>query len=364
MNSISDLADCNEIKKPLSAWSRRASLQVLSLGLIQVVARPFGAGRAWAAGLPDWLLEAEGMVFIDRLIGQTGLPPHWVLDQLRGIERQDKALALVNPPADAPVIPRSLSRVLSRNLDTRTVRDGRAFMKAHQRALRQAEDIYGVPGAVIAGILGVETRFGRFKGSYPAIDTLASLALLSERRQQFFQQELAALLSLGYQRGLDLSRIQSSFAGALGIPQFMPSSWQRWAVDFDRDGQVNLLESPVDAIGSVANFLSEHGWQAGLPSHRPMRSHPQASGHHQRAFVVVGLEAKHTVAQLSAAGLIPKGLELAPQTPASLIELPEPDQPPTTWLVTNNFFSVTKYNRSYLYAASVLSLAEAIASPA
>lgn len=317
------------------------------------------SGPARQSSLPDWLDSVALSRFWEELYARHSLPESWLAKQFSGLVRQDRALGLVNPDpaatADRP--PPSLSRSLARNLDSRTQQEGRALMVKEQLFLGRAEDLYGVPPEVIVAILGVETRYGRIRGSFPTLDTLTSLAFLSPRRQSFFRGELASLLVMGHQGALDLSKTQGSFAGALGIPQFMPSSWQSWGIDFDQDARVDLISSMPDAMGSVGNFLKSHGWVRGLPSFVSLGSLLPSD---PSAFLVQGLEPQHTFGEIRKAGLAPRELELAPTTPASLIALPEPGQPPVYWLVTPNFFAVTRYNRSYLYAASVLSLAEAI----
>ncbi|MFM1880699.1 MAG: lytic murein transglycosylase [Pseudomonadota bacterium] len=314
---------------------------------------------ARASAIPDWIDPRHLQSFWEELHAQHSLSEPWLARQFSGLVRQDRALQLVNPePSAIQERPKpSLSRALTRNLDARTQQEGRALLVKEQLFLARAEDLYGVPPEVIVGILGVETRYGRIRGSFPTLDTLTSLAFLSPRRQDFFRRELGHLLVMGHQGTLDLSKTQGSFAGALGIPQFMPSSWQSWAVDFDQDGRPDLIESMPDAMGSVGHFLQEHGWQRGIPAFFSLGSTLPVD---PSAFLVQGLEAKHTFGEIARVGLVSKDIELPAQTPASIISLPEPDQSPVYWLVTPNFFAVTKYNRSYLYAASVLSLAQAI----
>ncbi|MEY4083981.1 MAG: lytic murein transglycosylase [Pseudomonadota bacterium] len=368
------------------ALSRRQTLHRLGrLGGAAGLA-PLGSGvlglaglgrssRAWAAAKPDWASAEAWQSLLNQLVNTKGLPVAWALESLENLQRQDKALALVNPPPDAPVIPRSLNRVLSRNLDAKTIAEGRAFMQTHRDSLNQASERYGVPGSIICGILGVETRFGRIQGSFPVRDTLASLALLSPRRSEFFSQELIELLLLAKSSAVDLRGLQGSFAGALGMPQFMPSSWRKYAVDFDQDGRIDLLKSPADAIGSVANFLLRHGWQRGRPTHRVVPpTVREALKVRQRvaleAFVVTRLTADHRLGDLRKSPLgawIDQAEDWRNQSAewsASLVHLPEPDRPEAhLWLAAPNFFAITQYNRSYVYAGSVLSLAAALENP-
>jgi len=356
LDSNSHPADCNPQRRRVSARMAQA------LWVVPLASLAWPTTSARAQDLPPWLEEAEIYPVLDRIADRYKIPTEWMAARLRFAKRQDRALELTNPPADAPVIPRSLKRMLSRNLDAKTVSEGRAFMKQHTKALNRMEAQSGVPGSIVAGIIGVETRYGRVKGNYPALDTLATLAFVGPRRQAFFQDELGALFALAYETNLPLDSVKSSFAGALGIPQFMPSSWRRWGLDADGSGRANLIESPVDAIASVGNFLAGHGWVRGLPTHLALTRPKEPLSEASKTLITVGLSAQSTVGQIEASGLLPTGHGLAANTPASLIELPEPDEPSVLWLATPNFFAIAQYNRSYLYAASVASLARAISA--
>ena len=310
---------------------------------------------------PGWIDPERLEAFFDLMRLRHGIEADWLNARFRLLEQQDRALALMNPSPDKPLAdrpPPSLSRRLALNLDERTVREGRQLLANQVLFLERAEDLYGVPPEVVVGILGVETRYGRITGSFRVLDTLASLGFQGERRRDFFLKELESLLVMGRRGDIDLFKSEGSFAGALGIPQFMPSSWQAWGVDFDQDGRVDLINSMADAMGSVANFLKSHGWKRGLPSFTPLklRSHDNPAD-----FLVTRLSAEHRLGDIERALPIPNGWRSLPQDlPASIVRLPEPNSAPVYWLVSENFFAVTHYNRSYLYAASVLSLANAI----
>jgi membrane-bound lytic murein transglycosylase B len=337
----------------------------LGLGLGGLAAAPQGLLASTKAPThhlgPGWINPERLEAFFDLMRLRHGMEADWLNARFKLLEQQDRALALMNPPPDKPPAdrpPPSLSRRLALNLDERTVREGRQLLANQVLFLERAEDLYGVPPEVVVGILGVETRYGRITGSFRVLDTLASLGFQGERRRDFFLKELESLLVMGRRGDIDLFKSEGSFAGALGIPQFMPSSWQAWGVDFDQDGRVDLINSMADAMGSVANFLKSHGWKRGLPSFAPLKLR---SRDNPADFLVTRLSAEHRLGDIERALPIPKGWRSLPQDlPASIIRLPEPNSAPVYWLVSENFFAVTHYNRSYLYAASVLSLANAI----
>ncbi|MGA0187746.1 MAG: lytic murein transglycosylase, partial [Burkholderiaceae bacterium] len=200
--------------------------------------------------LPEWLPQATVMAQLEQVHRTYGIPMAWLIRQFRHTKPQDAALRLFNPPPpDGPAPARSVYRVIQRSLNPKLVQDGNRFLRLHAPAFKRAFDQFGVPPRVIAGIIGIETRYGRIMGSFPTLDTLATLGFLNERRSSFFRDEVSALLLLSHEQGLKLEQLKGSFAGALGIPQFMPSSWRRYAIDFDGDGRVQLLQSPADAIG-------------------------------------------------------------------------------------------------------------------
>jgi membrane-bound lytic murein transglycosylase B len=315
--------------------------------------------------LPQWLPQSAVMAQLEQVHRAHGMSMGWLIRQFQHTKPQDGALRLVNPPPpDGPAPARSVYRVIQRSLNPKLIQDGNRFLRLHAPAFKRAFDQYGVPPRVIAGIIGIETRYGRIMGSFPTLDTLATLGFLNERRASFFRDEVSALLLLSHEQGLNLGQLKGSFAGALGIPQFMPSSWRRYAIDFDGDGRVQLLQSPADAIGSVANFLREHGWVPRLKTHvglgtlSDLQDRPEDIGR----ISVSGLNAEHTVRDIIAAGAMHDTPSLPPETPASVIALPEPDVGQLYWMATPNFFAITHYNRSYFYAVSVLALSEALST--
>ncbi len=240
------------------------------------------------------------------------------------------------------------------------VRNGKRYWLAHRRALARAEVKYGVPAEIIVAIIGVETQYGRNTGSYRIIDALSTLAFSYPRRADFFRDELTQFLLLTREHKLDPLRPRGSYAGAIGIPQFMPSSYRRYAVDFDRDKRRDLFKSSADAIGSVAQFLSQHGWERGAP----VLDEANVAGAPVERLEQLGLKPMLSVRQLVAQGVYPQPFTfLAAAEPgerkASLIVL-EGEAGPLYRLGYDNFYAITRYNRSKRYAAAVVELGRAI----
>ena len=220
--------------------------------------------------------------------------------------------------------------------------------------LERAEQEFGVPPELILGILGVETRYGQNTGSFRAVDALATIAFDGARRQDFFRGELEQLLLLAREKGIDPLSVKGSYAGAVGLPQFMPSSYRAYAVDYDGDGHIDLRTNAADAIGSVANYMREFGWIPGEPPKAPVRLLPGSE-----AELVSGLERVHDIMEVQGKGVVFSGRE-PPAGLISIFELPTPGMPSKFYAGFNNFEVVTRYNRSTFYASAVLELAEAI----
>ncbi|MEY3981966.1 MAG: lytic murein transglycosylase [Pseudomonadota bacterium] len=309
-----------------------------------------------------WLGRSDMQAFISDIAERHNLPRGWLEQQFRHAGAQPRAITLMNPPPPKPGEPvrkRSWSRYLSQHADKNRVIEGRAFMAAHRKVFRDVENESGVPAHVIAGIIGVETRYGKYMGRFPVMETLATLAFDSPRRNDFFRKELETLLVMGHQGVIDIAAVKGSFAGAMGLPQFMPSSWRNYAVGFKNKDKPDLLNNPHDAIASVANFLKAHGWQPQAPTHAVAVISDSST---PQNFVAPALMPIHTVAQIQAAGISQRDARLSVDTRASLIDLPEEDDTVKYWFAAHNFFVVTQYNRSFMYAAAVLTLAEALAN--
>ncbi|MBV6474901.1 MAG: Membrane-bound lytic murein transglycosylase B [Rhodocyclaceae bacterium] len=269
-----------------------------------------------------------------RLFGQAQLQP--------------KALQAILPPKDPSV--RSWQAYRARFIEPSRIHGGLRFWEANREALEAARLAYGVPEEIVVAIIGIETIYGRNTGKFPALATLATLAFDYPPRADLFRRELEALLLLARESRRNPAAYSGSYAGALGIPQFLPSSIRNWGVDFDGDGLVDLSASNADAIGSVANFLASHGWEAGSAIAAPAN----ASGERINELIEAGIVPRLTPAEMAAYGVAP-AVE-APQLPCALIDLVTPDQATEYWLGYRNFYVITRYNRSSFYAMAVYAL--------
>lgn len=312
-----------------------------------------------------WLGRSDVQEFISTLSDRHSMPRHWLEGHFKRLGAQPKALALIAPPPPGPDDPpprkRSWARYLSQHADAVRIKEGREFLIRYRGVFDAVSEQSGVPAHVIAAIIGVETRYGKFTGRFPTLETLATLGFDSPRRADFFLKELENLLLMGHQGVIDLRDAKGSFAGALGLPQFMPSSWRQFAVAYKKRDRPDLVNSPQDAIASVGNFLKLHGWAAGEPSHS-VALVPQ--GIDAKPFVAPQLMPVHTVAQIQRAGIEQDQVRLSGQMRASLIDLPEEDDSVKYWFAAHNFFVITQYNRSFMYAAAVLTLAESLSTAA
>lgn len=237
------------------------------------------------------------------------------------------------------------------------IRQGVAFLDANREALARAERRYGVPPEVVVAILGVETQYGRHKGTHRVLDSLSTLAFHHPTRGGFFRGELEAFLEITLGQGVDPQTLYGSYAGAMGYPQFIPTSYQAYAVDFDGDGLKDLWNDPVDAIGSIANYFSEHGWQR----HRPVLV--EASGPEALPPDVKFNRTEPpdtTVEALKRVGIEPTAGNLQPQDKVVPLALDFADGHVRYVLGLDNFHVITRYNHSHLYAMAVATLAQRI----
>lgn len=300
--------------------------------------------------------------FLDELAARDGFDRD-ALDTLMGQVRYvDAAVQLIKPaPPGKPKNWQAYSKLF---IDPLRIDAGVRFWNENQEALARAEALYGVPAEILVGIIGVETVYGRNTGRFRVLDALTTLAFsypeapARDERMAFFRGELEATLLFARQNGIDPLSLRGSYAGAVGMPQFMPSSIVKYAVDFDGNGKVDLLGSSIDAIGSVAAFLTAHGWRRDDPG--PLVYQAEVSPSRAwEGMINQGLVAKFAAQDLTAAGISTTSA-LPPGMNFGLVDLQNGADPTEYWLATNNFFAITQYNRSYFYAMSVVELGRAV----
>jgi membrane-bound lytic murein transglycosylase B len=239
-------------------------------------------------------------------------------------------------------------------VNQRHLRAGLEFWQEHRQTLARARRAYGVPEEIVVAIIGIETFYGRNTGRWRVIDALATLAFDYPPRAPFFRGELENYLLFARELELDVFSVKGSYAGAIGIPQFMPGSYLRYAVDFDGDGATDLRANAADAIGSVANFLLQHGWERGAPVQRSAR----VAGAGHEALIAGNPLPRHTLEELGKAGVEVRGAPLPADTRAVLLRLETPERPADFRIGLHNFYVLTRYNRSVFYALAVADLAE------
>ena len=300
---------------------------------------------------PTFADDVAVIEFARDLEQRQGFNADELLGHFARLHPNDKVLQLIKPPASP--LQRSWERYRPRFLNDRRIDGGVRFWQAHEAQLVRAQATYGVPAEIIVAIIGVETEYGRNMGNFGVMEALATLAFHYPKRAEFFRTELEQFLLLARENGMNPLRIKGSFAGAIGIPQFMPGSQRRYAIDFDGDQRVDLSASPDDAIGSVARFLEQHGWLTGQPVAVPATVDATVDD----SFIEAGLRPSLTLGQLAGSGVHATG---ARDDRVALIDLVSPGKDTEYWLGYENFYVISRYNRSSFYAMSVFQLGEAV----
>lgn len=297
--------------------------------------------------------------FVNKMQAEHGFDADQLTQLFAKVRHRSRIIELMTSPAEAK--PWKDYRPIL--VSPQRVKQGVAFMQTHRKTLQRAEQVYGVPPEMIVAIIGVETRYGRITGSYRVVDALATLAFDYPKRSAFFSKELAEFLVLAREEKVDPLVLKGSYAGAMGYGQFMPSSYRHYAVDFDGDGQRDIWTNPVDAIGSVANYFSEHGWV----KDGAVTLAAKVTGDAYLPMLVQrrsDLKPKYKLGDLVQAGFSPdqKDLpELNQKATAMRLDASTGDE---YWVGLYNFYVITRYNHSALYAMAVYQLSQQIAHAA
>ncbi len=323
-------------------WAARSAGWVSLAGIVGL------APQAWAADYEGSPQVAEFVAEMTRYYGFAG---EQLVALFNEVERKQSILDAISRPAER-VRPWKEYRPIF--ITDKRIAGGVAFWRKHEEALARAEREYGVPAQVIVAIIGVETFYGGNTGSFRVMDALSTLGFDYPPRADFFRKELKQFLLLAREQQVDPLSLKGSYAGAMGLPQFMPSSFRAYAVDFDGDGHIDIWNNPVDAIGSVASYFKRHGWAPG----EQVVSAAKISGEQAETAISPGLEASTTVGELRSLGWSSQEA-LRDDLPVTAIRL-EGEAGPEYWMGLPNFYVITRYNRSAMYAMAVYQLSEAL----
>jgi membrane-bound lytic murein transglycosylase B len=311
---------------------------------------------------PVYARRADVMQQADAIARTRALDRDWVRRAIgRAHFMPGVAKAILPPPVG---VPKNWAAYQARFVEPVRIRAGIRFWQANRDTLQRAEAETGVPASIIVGIIGVETIYGQNTGNFRVMDALSTLAFdfpanhpKADARSQFFRAELEEYLALTARTQTDPLALRGSYAGAMGWPQFMPSSWSKYAIDFDGDGRIDLFNSQADVIGSVANYFKAFHWQPGMATHYAVHFDPASL---DKAALLLDILPSFTLAELAAKGVLLDAPGDQHKGPLALIELQNGDDAPQYVAGTENFYTITRYNWSSYYAMAVIELGQAV----
>lgn len=320
-----------------------------------------------ANGSAVYATRPEALQFADDLAQRRDLDREWVRQAIGQARFLPQVPKLMLPP------PRGTAKnwrvYRSRFIDPVRIRAGLRFWQDNADTLARAESEFGVPAQTIVGIIGVETIYGQQMGNFRVMDALATLAFdfpaahpRAAERTEFFQRELEQFLSLTHRTNVDPFEPRGSYAGAMGLGQFMPSSWVRHAIDFDGDGSVDLFNSPADAIGSVANYFIAHGWTPGMATHYSVQFDSDPARVQLDELLAPDILPTFSAASMQAKGAVLDATGAQHTGPLALVELQNGGDTPSYVAGTENFYAITRYNWSSYYAMAVIELGREVAA--
>jgi membrane-bound lytic murein transglycosylase B len=305
------------------------------------------------AALADFPSRPEVKSYLDELVTEHGFERDALHALFAAAERQQGIIDAISRPAERVLEWHEYRAIF---LTDSRIEQGVEFWRENAEDLARAEAEFGVPAAMIVAIIGVETRFGRNKGSWRVVDALATLAFDYPPRSRFFRRELTEFLLLAREEGKDPLTLRGSYAGAMGYGQFIPSSYRAYAVDFSGDGQRDIWDNRTDAIGSVANYFRVHGWDP----NRGVVARVEPGRGDTGPLVTNGLQLSQTAGELRAAGFDLAAASALPDTERVALVRMQSANGPEYWLGLHNFYVITRYNRSSMYALAVYELSRAI----
>ena len=303
----------------------------------------------------DFQLHPQYASFKQNTMQRYGLTAQQIDWAMSGTKNLPNVLSIMNRPGESKPWYSYKTNFLAEGTIARGVR----FKQQYADTLNRAEQQFGVPQAIILGILGVETGFGANKGSFKSRDALATLGFNGSRRNEYFQDELAALIAWSYQDGVPTSSVLASYAGAVGYPQFMPSNIPKFGLDYDGNGHVDLRDSAVDAIGSIANYLANYGWQR----NQPIGFAARYTGNNPDSVIAKDLTQPLPYGALKAQGISPINslVKIDDLDLVNVIQLQD-SYGPIYYITYPNFQVITTYNKSRMYATAVWQLGTEIVS--
>jgi membrane-bound lytic murein transglycosylase B len=361
-----DIASFFAAARPHAAYAKvHAFALALLLALLPSFAIAASGVKSRPAAHSDFSYSdsPQAMAFADDLAARRNLDPAWVRAQIGQAQRLNQVRRLMAPAPRGT--PKNWAAYQARFIEPVRLRAGQRFWEENREALARAEAEFGVPASLIVGVIGVETLYGRHTGSIRVMDALTTLAFdfpvshpRAAERAAFFKDELEQYLSLTERAGLEPMSLRGSYAGAMGWPQFMPSSWVKYAIDFDGDGKVDLFNSTADVIGSVANYFKAFGWTPGQPTHYEVSF--DAGKLDLDALLAPDILPTFSVDSFTAKGAVLEGPALQHVGKLALVELENGEQPRSYVAGTDNFYVVTRYNWSSYYAMAVIELGQRI----
>lgn len=334
------------------AQAKRPAATVASGGAASAASASAAASESIAS--PAYRGRPDVDAFVVEMVARHGFIAAELDAMFAQVRRDDSVLRRIAPPPSD--FRRSWRAYRARFLDPVRIREGLRFWAENESWLALAEARYGVPPEIIVAILGVETVYGRITGDVRVVDALTTLAFDYPRRADYFRSELEQFLLYVRDEQLDAFSLHGSYAGAIGLPQFMPGSIRRYAVDLDGDGHIDLRRNPADAIGSVGNFLAAHGWRSGEPIVFRARYDSESR---LAPLVDAGIRPQFTIGELADYG-VGSVEPVSQEIPLALIDLPNGDDSTSYFLGAPNFYVITRYNRSSFYAMAVHDLARAL----
>jgi membrane-bound lytic murein transglycosylase B len=299
----------------------------------------------------DYQGRADVAAFAQRLAANSAYSEQELVDLFGQVVKQEHLFEKLDKPAEQELEWYQYRPIF---IKEKRISMGVEFWREHRQLLAEVSDKMGVPEEIIVAIIGVETFYGTYRGNDPVFDSLVTLSFDYPRRAKFFSQELEQFLLLVREQGFDARSLRGSYAGAMGMPQFIASSYRNYAIDFDGDGQINLFDSIADIAGSVANYFVKHGWQRGGRVARPL----VVGANNSVDQIEPGVKPMYQWQELRQKGFESR-FEIEADAPVALVRLEQQDSP-EYWAGFQNFYVITRYNHSELYAMAVYQLAKLI----